>query len=72
MYIKMIVPACDFEDKKLQPPVPGVGCLARGLTGRWSVVMYMGPDYARRMQISAMSRNEAIQKIEALGDTYDF
>lgn len=45
MFVRMIVPCCDFTEVAYRGGIVGAGVIARGATGRWCVVMYAGPEY---------------------------
>ena len=74
MYIKMKVRECDFTGKQYETAVDGIGCVARGATGRHCVVMYAGPEYVAKHGLVAMEYEEAVAEIQSRknGDTVDF
>lgn len=68
MYVKGMVASCDFTDATYDPPVEGAFLVAQGASGRWSVVLHMGPKEVARQRIEVLSREEALVQIEAKGD----
>jgi hypothetical protein len=64
MYIKKMVPECDFTGKKYDPPVMGAAAIARGHSGRWCEVMWMGPEYLAESGITPIYPEQAQQYIE--------
>ncbi len=60
MYLKAKVRECDFTGEKYDEPVDGAHCFARGATGRWCCVMYMGPAKLRESGIEPLSEREFI------------
>jgi hypothetical protein len=74
MYIKMKVNECDFTGIKYSSPVDGVGCVARGATGRHCVVMTAGPEYVAKCGLVAMNYDDAVAAIDSRknGDYADF
>ena len=64
MYVERNVPECDFTDTKYEKSVPGCAALARGATGRWCEVMWMGPEYMAENDIKPMTYEEAVTYLE--------
>ena len=64
MYVKMMVPECDFNSIRYEAPVEGAGAVARGASGRWCVVMYAGPEYLAEHGITPITHEEAYAQIE--------
>ena len=65
MFMKEMVPMCDFTDKHYDRPVEGAWALARGATGRYCCVMFVGPEYLAENNIVPISREEAEARVEA-------
>jgi len=74
MYVKMKVPECDFTSKKYSSLVDGAGCIARGASGRWCVVMYAGPEFLSEHNIAPQNADDLVKQIIAKhpNDTIDF
>lgn len=74
MLIVKKVPECDFTDRKYDHPVDGAAVIARGATGRWCEVMWMGPEFlaeANQQPIAAQDAREYIEQNHP-GDWCDF
>ena len=74
MMVFGMITACDISGTKYPRPVQGIHCLARGATGRWCCVLYIGPDspnWVDRVQY-VISVEEAASKIESMGDWLDY
>ena len=65
MYVSMMVPECDMNDMKYSPAVEGAGILAQGATGRYCVVLYAGPEYLKENNITPMTYEDAVSKVES-------
>ena len=65
MYMREMVPECDFTQTKYDTPVEGAWCLAQGATGRYCAVMYVGPEYIAEHGLQTISREEAEARVEA-------
>jgi hypothetical protein len=65
---------CDITGTKYPRPIQGIHCLARGATGRWCCVMYIGPDSPTWVSHipHVISVEEAAAKIESMGDWLDY
>lgn len=48
MLIRQRISGCDFTGETYKPPIEGYGAVSRGATGRWCVVMWMGPEYYKK------------------------
>ena len=59
MYVEMMITECDFTEKRYNGATMGAGVLAQGATGRWCVVMTVGPDYIKKHDVKVLSRKEA-------------
>lgn len=68
MYVTQQVTECDFYDRHYDSPVAGAGVIAQGATGRWCVVMWMGPEYIRDNNIEVTDIDEAREQIDASGN----
>lgn len=70
MYVKGKVDACDFSDRKYNPPADGVHLVSQGASGRWCCVMDMGPEEVVRQGITdlVLTHEQAVAKVEAKGD----
>lgn len=60
MYVKRNVVECDFTDRTYDRGVPGCAAIARGATGRWCEVMWMGPEYMAENNVEAKEYDEAV------------
>lgn len=72
MYVELLVPMCDFTNRMYEKPTLGAGCLAQGRTGRWCIVMYVGPEYIKKYDIKPLSHAEATLKCLERGGYTDF
>jgi hypothetical protein len=72
MIIKANVSTCDITDRNYGKYVEGAAALARGATGRWCAVLWFGPEYIADNDLKIISREEAVKRVEALGDRVDF
>lgn len=74
MFIELMVTECDFTGSKFGKPVKGAGAVARGASGRWCVVMWIGPEEIAERDIKVISDDEARAIVERdhPGDWCDF
>jgi len=72
MYVEMQVPECDFTGTRYDGEVKGAGAVAQGASGRWCVVMYVGPEYLAKHGITPLAYEDAIEKCEAKGGWAEF
>ncbi len=74
MYIELMVTECDITERQYNNPVKGAGIVARGATGRWCVVLWVGPEYLEEMDIKAIAPEEAREQLKKSHplDTIDF
>lgn len=70
MYIEALVNECDFTGNKYDILRSGAWAVAQGATGRWCVVMYVGPEFLAENHIKPISIQEAYTKIEGSGNGY--
>ena len=70
MYVAAMVRECDFSNRKYQAPVMGAMAVARGASGRYCPVMFVGPEILAQHGITPLTEKEACAKIEAAGDGY--
>ena len=66
MYIKMMVSECDYTDRKYEAPVEGAGILVRGASGRWCIVMWVGPEYLKETNTNVILPEEALREIRKI------
>lgn len=72
MFVEMMVPCCDVTETSYRGTVMGAGALAQGATGRWCVVMYLGPEYIREHGIVPLSYEDAVALCMKRGGEIDF
>lgn len=72
MFVEYIVPECDFTHNKYSPAVDGAAVLARGATGRWCAVLFVGPEYLEENNIIPLTYNDAVQQCRKQGGYIDF
>lgn len=70
MYVQSMVRECDFSDRKYDAPVAGAIAVARGATGRYCAVMYVGPEILEQTGVTPITMEEAYARIEIAGDGY--
>jgi hypothetical protein len=70
MYVRAMVRECDFSDRKYEVPVMGAMAVARGASGRYCPVMFVGPEILAEHGVTPLTEEEAYAKIELLGDGY--
>lgn len=54
-----MVTTCDLRTIDYDEPVEGAHIIARGATGRWCCVMWVGPEYLDENDIKTITRGEA-------------
>ena len=70
MYVQAMVRECDFSDRKYDAPVMGAMAVARGASGRYCPVMFVGPEILVQHNVTPLTEEEAYAKIKAAGDGY--
>ena len=70
MYVAAMVKECDFTNRKYRAPVMGAMAVARGASGRYCPVMFVGPEILAEHGVTPLTEEEAYAKIEAAGDGY--
>jgi hypothetical protein len=70
MYVQAMVRECDFSDRKYEVPVLGAMAVARGASGRYCPVMFVGPEILAQHGVTALTEEEAYAKIKLNGDGY--
>lgn len=70
MYVAAMVPECDFSDRKYDVPVLGAMVIARGASGRYCPVMFVGPEALATRGVTPLTEAEACAKIAAAGNGY--
>lgn len=68
MFVQAKVLECDFDGVHYADYVDGAYVVARGATGRYCAVMYAGPDYLKRSDITPLTYDEAVAQVERNGD----
>jgi len=72
MWVQETVYQCDFTDREYPRGALGAGAVARGNTGRHCVVMWAGPEYVAKNNITLMSKEEAREQIDNNGSEGDY
>jgi hypothetical protein len=72
MYVSAYVPECDITGVKYPSDVKGAYAVARGATGRYCAVLYVGPEYIAERGLVVKTYEEAIAIVEAEGGYADF
>lgn len=70
MYVAAMVRECDFSDRKYDVPVLGAMAVARGASGRYCPVMFVGPELLEEHGVIPLTEEEAYAKIKEAGDGY--
>ena len=70
MYVQAMVRECDFSDRKYDVPVLGAMAVARGASGRYCPVMFVGPEILAQHGVIPLTEEEAYAKIKLAGDGY--
>jgi hypothetical protein len=70
MYVQAMVRECDFSDRKYEVPVMGAMAVARGASGRYCPVMFVGPEILAEHGVTPLTEEEAYAKIKLNGDGY--
>jgi hypothetical protein len=68
MYVQAMVTECDFSNKIYNVPVMGAMAVARGASGRYCPVMFVGPEVLDRNGVIPLTEEEAYAKIKLAGD----
>jgi hypothetical protein len=68
MYVQSMVRECDFSDRKYEVPVMGAMAVARGASGRYCPVMFVGPEILAQHGVTPLTEEEAYAKIKLNGD----
>ena len=72
MYVEGFVPECDLTKVKYPSAVKGAYAVARGATGRYCAVLYVGPEVIAEKEYKVLTREEAFAIIEKEGGYADF
>jgi len=74
MLVAGLVSECDFSDTTYSASVQGAHLFAQGATGRWCVVMYVGPEYIRanNLEDTILTIEQAERQVELKGGYLDF
>lgn len=72
MYVESYVPECDFTKRVYPSVVKGASAVARGATGRYCEVVWVGPEYIAEHGLTVLSREEAYAIVEKEGGYADF
>ena len=72
MMIQTLVTECDITGARYDRPVSGGGFIAQGATGRWCVVLHVGPEAILEHNYQAITYDEAVRQAEAIGGWADF
>ena len=69
MYMKSMVPYCDYNEKVYPSPVEGAVLLEESIkeNGRWMIHMHIGPEAIAKNNIKAMSEAKCRSEIESRG-----
>ena len=71
MFVSRYVSECDETGQRFEEPVLGLACVARGATGRWCEVLWLGPEPRARLEAEGatfLTYGEARAKVEAKGN----
>lgn len=73
MLVKGAVRECDFTNTRYEHSVQGAWVVARGTTGRWCTVMYMGPEYIHKFALESelITVEQAKREVHIAGDWLD-
>lgn len=72
MYVESYVPMCDVKNIRYPSCVKGAYAVARGATGRYCAVLYVGPEAIAEEGLKVKTREEAYALIEKEGGYPDF
>jgi hypothetical protein len=72
MYVSAYVPECDITGVKYSSAVRGAYAVARGATGRYCAVLYIGPEAIAEQDLVVKTYEEAVAIVEAEGGYADF
>lgn len=72
MYVEAFVPMCDVNNIKYPQAVKGAYVVARGATGRYCAVLYVGPEAIAEEGLVVKTYEEAVAIAEAEGGFVDF
>ena len=72
MFVSAKVPSCDLTDRNYGKFVDGAYAIARGATGRWCAVMYVGPEWLAENKVAVRDHNEVVNELEAKNEFIDF
>ena len=62
MYVQAMVRECDFSDRKYEVPVMGAIAVARGASGCYCPVMFVGPEILAEHGVTPLTEEEAYAK----------
>ena len=72
MYVETYVPCCDVTKRKYDGAVLGAAAVARGATGRYCEVIWIGPEVIAEEGLTVYTREEAYAIVEKEGGYADF
>ena len=72
MYVESYVPECDITGVKYSSAVKGAAAIARGATGRYCEVLWVGPEYIVEGGLTVITKDEAYAVVEKEGGYADF
>jgi hypothetical protein len=72
MYVEGFVPECDLTKVKYPSVVKGAHVVARGATGRYCAVLYVGPEAIAEQGLKVITAKEAYAIVEKEGGYADF
>jgi hypothetical protein len=72
MYVSAYVPECDITGVKYSSAVRGAYAVARGATGRYCAVLYIGPEAIEEKGLVVKTYEEAVAIVKAEGGFVDF
>jgi hypothetical protein len=70
MYVAAMVTECDFSDRRYDVPVQGAMAVARGASGRYCAVMFVGPEILAQHGVTPLTEEQAHARIKLAGDGY--
>lgn len=70
-YVAGKVKECDYSSKRYSEPVDGCWALAQGATGRYCVVLHIGPEEIEANNLTVRDLEEVRAEIEAKGAYLD-
>ena len=70
MFVKASVSECDFTDRKYNPPVSGAHVVVKSAVGRWTAVMWAGPEYIKEYDVTPLDYCDAVARVESNTEGY--